>query len=90
MSFRDGKLTVITQLATHWPAAASDNAAARIRLGNISPSSTQTTGPQDIPNETTKRFAARSAIGPLRTLQVRDAVGPIGAVPKITAMRGRA
>jgi hypothetical protein len=28
-----GKLTVIAQFATHWPAAANDSAAARIRFG---------------------------------------------------------
>src|SRR6476469_8146453 len=61
MSLSVGKLTVTIQLATHWPPAASDSAAARIRFGNISPSSTQTTGPQDMPNATTNRFAAISA-----------------------------
>lgn len=52
------------QLEIHWPPAAIDNATARIRLGNISPSNTQVTGPQDMPNATTNRFAATSAIGP--------------------------
>ena len=61
MSFSVGKLTVMIQFATHWPPAASDSAAARIRFGNISPSSTQTTGPQDMPNATTNRLAAISA-----------------------------
>src|SRR6476469_7102938 len=42
-----------------------------MRLGNISPSSTQTTGPHDMPNETTNRFAAISAITP-------DAPGRLG------------
>src|SRR6476659_8667989 len=61
MSLSVGKLTVTIQLATHWAPAANDSAAARIRFGNISPSSTQTTGPQDMPNATTNRFAATSA-----------------------------
>ena len=41
-----------TKLAIHWAAAANARAAARIRLGNISPSRTHTTGPQDIPKKT--------------------------------------
>src|SRR6478672_4973591 len=64
MSLSVGKLTVTIQLATHWPPAARDSAAARIRFGNISPSSTQTTGPQDMPNATTNRLAAISAMVP--------------------------
>src|SRR6476646_9063237 len=63
-SFSPGNVTVMIQLATHWPPAASESAAARIRLGNISPSSTQTAGPQDIPNAITNTLAAISAIGP--------------------------
>src|SRR5690348_3043717 len=35
-----------------------------MRLGNISPSSTHTTGPQLTPKNTTYKFAATSAIGP--------------------------
>src|SRR5664279_1481814 len=64
MAARVGKLTVMIQLATHWPPAASDNAAPRIRFGNISPSRTQTTGPQDMPNATMNRLAAISATVP--------------------------
>ena len=37
-----------------------------MRFGNISPSSTQTTGPHDMPNATTNRLAAISAIEPGR------------------------
>ena len=36
-----------------------------MRLGNISPSSTHTTGPHDMPNATTNRLAAISAISPV-------------------------
>src|SRR6476620_5430093 len=61
MSLSVGKLTVTTQLATHCAPAANDNAMARIRFGNISPSSTQTTGPHDIPKATTNRVAATRA-----------------------------
>ena len=61
MSLSAGKLTVTSQLATHCAPAASDSAAARIRFGNISPSSTQTTGPHDMPKATTNRLAATSA-----------------------------
>src|SRR6476620_3509324 len=64
MSLRVGKLTVMIQLATHWPPAARDRAGARIRSGDLSPSRTQTTGPQDMPNATTNRLAAISAVVP--------------------------
>src|SRR5699024_7784525 len=46
----------------HCAAAATDRAAARIRFGNISPSSTHTSGPQLAPNPTTNTFALISAI----------------------------
>ena len=39
----------MTQFASHWAAAATASAVARILLLNISPSSTQTTGPQLMP-----------------------------------------
>src|SRR5664279_5620974 len=61
MSLRVGKLTVTIQFATHCAPAASDSAAARIRFGNISPSSTHTTGPHDMPKAITNRLAATSA-----------------------------
>src|SRR5664279_1528901 len=64
MAARVGKLTATIQLATHWPEAASDKAAPRIRFGNISPSRTQTTGPHDMPNATMNRLAAISATVP--------------------------
>jgi hypothetical protein len=41
------------KLASHCAAAAMASAAARIWLLNISPSSTQTTGPQETPKKTT-------------------------------------
>ena len=43
MSYMVGKLTVMSQLATHCAMVATDRAAARILFGNDSPSSTQTT-----------------------------------------------
>ena len=80
-----GKVTVMAQLATHWPAAASPSAAARMRLGNISPSSTHTTGPHDMPNATTNRLAATRATGPSMPLSCGTPF-TCGAVPKMTAM----
>jgi hypothetical protein len=59
-----GKLTVMSQLATHCPPAATESAAALIRFGRVSPSSTQVTGPHDMPKAITNRLAAMSAIGP--------------------------
>src|SRR5450755_2261855 len=77
-SLSGGKLVVTTQLATHCAPAATDSAAARILLGNDSPSSTHTTGPQDIPNANTYTLAAISATG-LAT-PVSTGIGPIGPV----------
>src|SRR5450432_1057262 len=87
-SFSGGKVVEITQLATHCAPAANDSAAARILFGNDSPSSTHTTGPQDIPNAKTNTLAAISATG-LAT-PTNAGVGPIGpvvslAVPNTTA-----
>src|SRR5450755_3960020 len=87
-SFSDGKLIETIQLATHCAPAANDSAAARILFGNDSPSSTHTTGPQDIPNANTNTLAAISAIG-LAT-PVSTGRGPVGlafsvAVPNTTA-----
>ena len=76
---------MITQLAAHCPAAARPSAAARMRLGNISPSSTHTTGPHDMPNATTNRLAATSAMGPSAPLSC-GVPSTCGAVPKMTAM----
>ena len=73
-----GKVTVIDQLATHWPAAARPSAAARMRFGNISPSSTHTTGPQDMPNATTNRLAAIRAIGPGAGQSTRSRLSAFG------------
>ena len=41
-----GNVVVIAKFASHCAAAATARAAARILFGNISPSSTHTTGPQ--------------------------------------------
>src|SRR5690348_992912 len=57
-----GNVVVTTKFVSHWAAAATDRAAPRMRLGNISPSSTQTTGPQVAPNETTNRLAPTRAM----------------------------
>ena len=67
----------MAQLAIHWAAAATARADARMRLGNISPSSTHTTGPHVAPKNTTKartpaaalRAEADNVIG-----QINDAV----------------
>src|SRR4051794_4317005 len=56
------KDTVTTKLAIQFVAPATASAALRKRLGNISPSSTQTTGPHDMPNATIYRFAAISPV----------------------------
>src|ERR1035441_7898976 len=87
-SLSGGKVVETTQLATHCAPAANDSAAARILFGNDSPSSTHTTGPQDIPNANTNTLAAISAIG--LAAPVRTGRGPIGpafsaAVPNTTA-----
>src|ERR1700674_5013133 len=87
-SLSGGKLVEITQLAIHCAPAATDSAAARILFGNDSPSSTQTTGPHDIPNANTYTLAAISATG-LAT-PVSTGMGPVGlgtnvAVPNTTA-----
>src|SRR6185437_4340340 len=69
-----GKLLVIAKFASHWAAAATASAIARMRLGNISPSNTHTTGPQLTPKKITQRLAATSATGP-------QAPGRFNAVP---------
>src|SRR6188474_1856432 len=52
---------VTAKFASHCTAAATASAIARIELGNISPSSTHTTGPHVAPKNTTKPFAPMSA-----------------------------
>ena len=59
-----GNEIVTRKFAIHCAAAAMPRARARIRVGKISPSSTQTTGPQDAPKLTTKTLAATRATGP--------------------------
>src|SRR5882757_9086077 len=59
-----GKLVEMIQFAIHCAAADTASAMARMRLLNISPSSTHTTGPQLIAKETTYRLAATSAMLP--------------------------
>src|ERR1700679_2529300 len=54
----------MVQVASHCTPDANPSAADRMRLGNISPSSTHRTGPQETPNATTNRSAATSAITP--------------------------
>src|SRR3954451_7734389 len=63
-SDRDGKLAVMAQLAIHCAEAATPRAAARILFGNISPSMTQTTTPQDRAKKRTKMCAAIRAVQP--------------------------
>src|ERR1017187_219797 len=92
-SFNGGKGVETTQLATHCAPAANDSAAARILFGNDSPSSTHTTGPQDIPNANTNTLAAISAIGlgaPGRTGSAPIGPEPFSvAVPNTTASAPR-
>ncbi len=59
-----GNETVIAKLAIHCAPAATPRALPRMRLGKISPSSTQTSGPQEAPKPTTKTFAATRATPP--------------------------
>src|SRR4051794_20309973 len=59
-----GNVVVITQLASHCAAAATASAEARMKLLNISPSITHTTGPQVAAKEATNTLAATSATGP--------------------------
>ena len=53
MSASSGNVVEMAKLASHCAAAARPRALARILLLNISPSSTQTTGPQETPKNTT-------------------------------------
>ena len=57
-----------------------------MRLGNISPSSTQTTGPHDMPNATTNRFAAISAMMPVPSGRLGMPSAPSVALAKMTDM----
>src|SRR4051812_38288983 len=83
-----GNVVVIRKLVTHWAAAATDSAAPRMRFGNISPSSTQTTGPQVAPNETTNRFAPTRATWPqpCDSCGVCLPSGPVTSVAWVNAM----
>ena len=54
-------------------------------MGNISPSSTHTTGPQDMPKATTNKFAATRAMGPSAPLSC-GMPSTCGAVPKMNAI----
>ena len=84
----------ISQFAIHCADAATASAVARIRLWNISPSSTQTTGPQLMPNATTYRFAATRATLPVRAAKragrrrepVAVAEAAHAIVPSVTTM----
>ncbi|CAM5659038.1 hypothetical protein KAURM247S_00003 [Kitasatospora aureofaciens] len=84
--------TVITQLAIHWAEAATDSAAARTRLGNISPSMTQTTTPQDNAKHSTKALAEISATVPWRSGSETLSPEPVAeenaqpAAARVTAM----
>src|SRR5512133_2544437 len=80
-----GKLRVMAKLAIHWAAAARPRARARIRDGKISPSSTQTSGPQEAPKLITKTLAATRAAGPQAPGSVIASPDPV-ADPKAKAM----
>src|SRR5690606_6902521 len=62
MSLSHGNVVDTAKFASHCAAAATASALARTRLGNISPSSTHTSGPHVAPNPTMKRFANSSAM----------------------------
>src|SRR5674476_1231987 len=64
MALSFGNDTETAKLASHCAAAASARALALMRLLNISPSITQTTGPQLTPKKTTYRLAATNATMP--------------------------
>src|SRR5690349_12061610 len=89
MSASAGKLVLITQLATHCAAAATARAVARMRLLNISPSSTQTTGPQLMPKATTYRLAATRATLPTAGLSVVIA-SPVGPTVSVAVEKHQA
>lgn len=85
-----GKVAETAQFAAHCAAAATASAEARIRLGNISPSSTQTSGPQVVPKNITKAFAATSATvdhGSGRVME--SAPGAISPKENASAIRPR-
>src|SRR5947209_19541371 len=82
----EGKLVEIAQFASHWAEAAIASAEARSRLGNLSPSITQTTGPHDIPKKNTNAFAAISATVPSAPFSIGCPWAPIVAVPRVAAI----
>src|SRR5882757_790119 len=82
-----GNVTEMMKLAIHCAAAATASATARILLLNISPSITQTTGPQEQPKNTTNRLNATTAIGPAPPRC--GSPSTTGAVPKMIASVSR-
>src|SRR5690554_3173403 len=82
-----GNDTVMAQLAIHWAAAATARADARIRLGNISPRSTHTTGPHVAPKNTTNALAPTTATAPHDPLKsVTSPASSVIACEKATAI----
>src|ERR1700722_14565168 len=57
-----GNVVVTMNAVTHWVPAPRARAGALIRLGNISPSSTQTTGPHDTPKAKMNKCSATRVI----------------------------
>ena len=89
MSANHGNVVETVKFAAHCAAAATASAPARMRFGNISPSSTQTSGPQVAPKNTTKAFAATSATVDHGCGRDTDSAPPVCAKEKASAIRPR-
>src|SRR4029453_514033 len=80
------------EFATHLVAPDTASAAPRIRLGNISPSSTHITGPHETAKATTYRLAATRPVTAATWLRIGGPLGPTPALAKtrLTTARGQA
>ena len=78
-----GKVMVMAKLAIHCALAATARAAPRIRLLNISPNNTHTTGPQLKPKNTTNKLAIISANVPMLSLRASLPASSRPALPNI-------
>src|SRR5262249_30366418 len=83
------KVTVTAKFATQLVAPETASAAPRIRLGNISPSSTHITGPQEIAKATTYRLAATRPVTAAAWPRIGCPLGPTPAVAKTTPTTAR-
>src|SRR5687768_13768566 len=84
---RIGKVTVMRKFEVHCAAPATARPEPRIWLGNISPSITHITGPQDILKNTTYTLAATSATRPIESdsASLPSASTPALAKAKVTS-----